>query len=377
MAGAVADLSRQELLRLVYALRLTVKPKRWYRLQRVAAQRRFDVRLVLENLANPRNVAAVYRVAEAYGLARLELLSSLEVTPFALAENEGWASDGPDAGASRWLDVRTWHDARDCLTALDDDGFRVLASDLNGEALPLEAALGRELGGAAASAAPIAPGRPMRHMPSERAAGAAPPSAPPPSTAVAPSSPGGASPPRGLALVLGNEHRGTSRRLVERAHASFFIPQFGMVQSLNVSVAAGIATHAATAAMDARAAPCADAAAGPMVCLGSRLAPGAPASIGDQIDVGAADAAAAAVAEFEEGYGAAALALPEAWPDVDELPTEEAQLLIDSRAVFVTDAQRLRLLATWLLRNLPRELPVRARQGVLADPAVAQVMERI
>ena len=62
---------------------------------------------------------------------------------------------------------------------------------------------------------------------------------------------------------------------------------------------------------------------------------------------------------------------------MDELPTEEAQLLIDSRAVFVTDAQRLRLLATWLLRNLPRELPVRARQGVLADPAVAQVMERI
>lgn len=377
MAGAIADLSRQELLRLVYALRLTVKPKRWYRLQRVAAQRRFDVRLVLENLANPRNVAAVYRVAEAYGLARLELLSSLEVTPFALAENEGWASDGPDAGASRWLDVRTWHDARDCLTSLDDEGFRVLASDLNGDALPLEAALDRELGGAAVSAAPTVRARCMRHMPLGQAGAAPTPNATTTSTTLKSDLPSGAAPPRGLALVLGNEHRGTSRRLVERAHASFFIPQFGMVQSLNVSVAAGITTHAATAAMDARAGPCSDAVADTMARLLSRLAPGAPASIGDQLDVGAANAAADAVAEFEGLYGAAALALPEAWPDVDDLPADDAQLLIDSRAVFVTDAQRLKLLATWLLRNLPRELPVRARQGVLADPAVAQVLERI
>lgn len=377
MAGAIADLSRQELLRLVYALRLTVKPKRWYRLQRVAAQRRFDVRLVLENLANPRNVAAVYRVAEAYGLARLELLSSLEVTPFALAENEGWASDGPDAGASRWLDVRTWHDARDCLTSLDDEGFRVLASDLNGDALPLEAALDRELGGAAVSAAPAVHARCMRHMPLGQAGAAPTPNATTTSTTLKSDLPSGAAPPRGLALVLGNEHRGTSRRLVERAHASFFIPQFGMVQSLNVSVAAGITTHAATAAMDARAGPCSDAVADTMARLLSRLAPGAPASIGDQLDVGAANAAADAVAEFEGLYGAAALALPEAWPDVDDLPADDAQLLIDSRAVFVTDAQRLKLLATWLLRNLPRELPVRARQGVLADPAVAQVLERI
>jgi tRNA (guanosine-2'-O-)-methyltransferase len=39
---------------------------------------------------------------------------------------------------------------------------------------------------------------------------------------------------------LGNEHRGVSSEALKFADEKFFIPMFGMVQSLNVSVAAAV-----------------------------------------------------------------------------------------------------------------------------------------
>ncbi len=48
-----------------------------------------------------------------------------------------------------------------------------------------------------------------------------------------------------VAIVVGNEHRGVSETSAELADEVFLIPQFGMVQSLNVSVATAVILYEA------------------------------------------------------------------------------------------------------------------------------------
>jgi len=47
------------------------------------------------------------------------------------------------------------------------------------------------------------------------------------------------------AIVLGNEHRGVTVEAAELADENFLIPMHGMVQSLNVSVAAAVVLYEA------------------------------------------------------------------------------------------------------------------------------------
>jgi len=46
-----------------------------------------------------------------------------------------------------------------------------------------------------------------------------------------------------VALVFGNEHNGISYEAVELADANFLIPQVGMIQSLNISVACAVSLY--------------------------------------------------------------------------------------------------------------------------------------
>ena len=48
-----------------------------------------------------------------------------------------------------------------------------------------------------------------------------------------------------VALVFGNEHTGVSEEAVRLADGNFLIPQMGMIQSLNISVAAAVTLHEA------------------------------------------------------------------------------------------------------------------------------------
>jgi tRNA (guanosine-2'-O-)-methyltransferase len=45
---------------------------------------------------------------------------------------------------------------------------------------------------------------------------------------------------KNIAILLGNEHRGLSRLMIERADKLLRIPMRGFVESLNISVTAGI-----------------------------------------------------------------------------------------------------------------------------------------
>ena len=48
-----------------------------------------------------------------------------------------------------------------------------------------------------------------------------------------------------IALVFGNEHAGLSEDFLEHLDGNFKIPQYGMVQSLNISVACAVSVYEA------------------------------------------------------------------------------------------------------------------------------------
>ena len=47
------------------------------------------------------------------------------------------------------------------------------------------------------------------------------------------------------AIILGNENRGVSDEVCERSDGVYYIPMMGMVESLNVSVAAAVSLYEA------------------------------------------------------------------------------------------------------------------------------------
>jgi tRNA (guanosine-2'-O-)-methyltransferase len=375
MAGVVAELGLADVIRIVSALRFTVSPKRWYKLQQVAAQRRFDLTLVLENLSNPRNAAAIFRVCDALGIPEVHVISSLDTLGQTVAAGDDAVGSGPDAGAHRWLCVRHHEHPVRCVEHLEDCGFSVLASDLGEASLPLGALL-----------SPTGRKTELSHPHTAR-----------------------------LALVMGNEHRGTSRLLARRARHTWHLPQSGMVQSLNVSVAAGIALSHAASALDHRRE--ADTTLmfemetdRPLPTASSLQLPGMEGELSltdldvlQQLPKCLTETVSSESLERATGLVAAlpARVYPQRWVDWPE-PTNTGEAsatargrqqmmqrtghsqealrrawqLMDQRAVVLTDEPRMRLLATWLLRMLSGNIRS-VRDVALNDSRLGELLERV
>jgi tRNA G18 (ribose-2'-O)-methylase SpoU len=245
------------------------------RLARLRTALRFrlaDTALVFENVANEHNVSACLRTADAFGVQDVHLIESYIGATFS-------STKGVDRGASKWISVHRHRSSVECLSTLRRDGFTVFATDLGAGALSMEDAVRVSLGGekstplntaqgdinaAAAATAAVDDARdlecdraalkksyaaqlsnsqsscerldealtlfsggrdaePIGQLPSERLRAVTRPR---------------------VAIVFGNEHRGCSKALLTRADVRFFIPQAGFVQSMNLSVAAALATSA-------------------------------------------------------------------------------------------------------------------------------------
>ena len=153
--------------------------RRKARIDQVVAQRVRGLTLVLEHVHDPHNLAAVLRTSEALGLQDLHVVAS----------PKGFRpSQAVTQGADKWLDVHKHAGAAACADELHRQGFRILGSRLEGNAIDL-------------AALPFG----------ER-----------------------------LALVFGNEHAGLSAEFAERCDGFFRIPMLGFSQSFNISVAVGI-----------------------------------------------------------------------------------------------------------------------------------------
>jgi tRNA (guanosine-2'-O-)-methyltransferase len=157
--------------------------RRIERIRAVLARRQPDLTVVLENIHDPHNVSAVLRSCDAVGVLRVELLYTVEKFP-----RIGRKSS---SSANKWLDCRKHASVDACFEALRREHFAVVATCLERGARSL---YDLDL-------------------------------------------------TRPTAFVFGNEHRGVSPEALARADASVQIPMMGMIESLNVSVAAAVCLY--------------------------------------------------------------------------------------------------------------------------------------
>lgn len=171
------------------ALSKAVTPERLRRIEEVVAGRTDDLVVVLDRLSDPHNASAVLRSADAFGVQNVH----------AVVGHHGFrASRGVSKGTQRWLDVTRYQTAEACARRLREAGHCIYVAAMAGEHT-LDA---------------------LRAVPR-------------------------------VAVVFGNEHRGTSPAMRALSDGTFSIPMRGFVESLNVSVAAAITLH--TLANDGRA----------------------------------------------------------------------------------------------------------------------------
>ena len=201
------------------ALRPFMKDSRIARLEEVLSRRRRGLHLVLENVADPFNAAAVMRSAEGLGVQHVHVVES--ICDFHMPEAQSRAASAGALGnvamgASRWLSVTRYRSSVACYEALRERGLRIFASDC-----PPADDADDEAGLAWQTAKPYEYAAvPVDAL--DYGAG-------------------------DVALVFGNERRGVSRHFVERADAAFYLPMCGFTQSFNISVAAAMSLYAAIA----------------------------------------------------------------------------------------------------------------------------------
>jgi len=154
--------------------------RRLNRLMQVLRHRQPDMTVVMENIHDPHNVSAVLRSCDAAGVMELQLIYT--------------DTDFPDIGkkssasAKKWVELRQFKNVKDCYKKLHEEGFTIYATHLEEKAKSLfEIDLTKK-----------------------------------------------------VAIVVGNEHKGVSPEAARSADGILQIPMFGMIQSLNVSVATAV-----------------------------------------------------------------------------------------------------------------------------------------
>jgi tRNA (guanosine-2'-O-)-methyltransferase len=159
--------------------------RRIQKLKQVLALRQPDLTVVMENIHDPHNVSAIFRTCDSVGVLGVELLYTIERFP-----RIGKKSS---SSANKWLDRRKHKSVDTCFTQLREEGFSILATRPDEGSLPV---FDLDL-------------------------------------------------TKPTAFVLGNESRGVSDEAAEKADLCIRIPMVGMVESLNVSVAAAVCLYEA------------------------------------------------------------------------------------------------------------------------------------
>ncbi len=158
-----------------------LRPARRFRLEQALARRTRTLTVVLHGVHDPHNQAAVMRTCEALGVQEVHVVET-DQPPLR-------PSPRVSQNAHRWLDLVHHPDLAAACRELGGRGFRLAAAGFGRRAVPLV------------------------ELPATRP----------------------------LALVLGNESRGLTAAEQGACDLTFSIPLHGLSQSLNVSVAAGVA----------------------------------------------------------------------------------------------------------------------------------------
>ncbi len=161
--------------------------RRKKRMLAVAKQRYADVAVVFEDIHDPHNVLAALRNCDAFGVQEVHFIFEEEK-----AFNPRRMGRSSAAGVNKWLDFHLWFSTRQALDTLQDKGYQIWATVVDKKSQKLWQVDFCQ--------------------------------------------------PK-IALVFGNEHRGVSPLGRHLADQTIYIPMFGFVDSLNLSVSVGVTLY--------------------------------------------------------------------------------------------------------------------------------------
>ena len=156
------------------------------KLLKVLSRRQTDITVVMENVQDPHNISAVMRTCDAVGIQDIYILN----TKIPRHQKFGAKSS---SSAAKWLSVHQFDNVDACFEALRKNYKTVLTTHLSTDAVSLY-----EIDFT-----------------------------------------------QSVALVFGNEHAGVSDEVRALADGNFIIPQMGIIQSLNISVACAVSIYEA------------------------------------------------------------------------------------------------------------------------------------
>ena len=158
--------------------------ERYLKVRKCMQQRQTDLTVVMDNVHKAHNLAAIARTCDAVGIA--EIYAATESDEIVLTQNAS-------SGSERWLDVTCYKQINDIFNKLRKNNFQILTAHFDDKAIDF-----RKIDYTIPTA-----------------------------------------------IVVGQELEGLSPQVVAQADHSIIIPMYGMVQSLNVSVATAIILYEA------------------------------------------------------------------------------------------------------------------------------------
>lgn len=150
--------------------------ERYARIRKLLSTRQPDLTLLLEEVHKPHNVSAVIRSADAVGVHKIHMVK----------QDPPELRKGTSMGSQIWVNMQLHQTTQEALCHLQSQNMQVLVTHLDKKAVDF-----REIDYT-----------------------------------------------KPTAIILGQEKTGATKEAIERADQSIVIPMVGMVQSLNVSVAA-------------------------------------------------------------------------------------------------------------------------------------------
>jgi tRNA (guanosine-2'-O-)-methyltransferase len=161
-------------------------PERKHKIETVLLNRQNNLALVMENVHDHHNISAVMRTCDAVGIQDIYILNSK-------IPKHVYFGVKSSSSAAKWLTVHHFDDTDKCFEQLRKKYAKIYATHLNEQAQSVFDIDFTE----------------------------------------------------SIALVFGNEHEGVTKEAIALSDGCFTIPQVGMIQSLNISVACAITIYEA------------------------------------------------------------------------------------------------------------------------------------
>ncbi|MDE1191250.1 MAG: RNA methyltransferase [Arachidicoccus sp.] len=165
-------------------------PERKFKLEKVLSQRQSNMTVVFENVEDPHNISACLRTCESVGIQDIYILNHTIPPHPKFGKEIGFKSS---RSALKWLTIHYYDNVKECVKTLRDNGFELMAANLSAQSIDLYDVDFTQ----------------------------------------------------NIALVFGNERKGITEEMLSYCNSNFLIPQVGIIQSLNISVACAVTLYEA------------------------------------------------------------------------------------------------------------------------------------